>query len=163
MDQLIQAFKNSKSAAFADYQGMTVMKISDLRKKLHGEKVDYIVAKKTLLARAAKEAGYDVDFKSLPGMIGVAFGMEDEMAPAKLVGDAGKTAPIKLVGGLFEGKSVDQAFIVALSKLPSKKELLGQVLRVINGPSSALVRLLNARNEKMGGAPAPAVEAPVAA
>ena len=152
--ELINAFKGAKAAAFADYQGMTVAKLSDLRKKLRGQKVEYLVAKKTLLSRAAKEAGYDVDFKAYPGMIGAAFAQDDVMAAAKVIGDAGKDAPIKLVGGIFEGKIVDQASIVALSKLPSKQELLGQVLRVMNGPASALVRLINARKEKLEAAPA---------
>jgi large subunit ribosomal protein L10 len=152
--ELVQAFKGAKAAAFADYQGMTVSKLSDLRKKLRGQKVEYLVAKKTLLSRAAKEAGYEVDFKAFPGMIGAAFAMEDEMAAAKIIGDAGKDAPIKLVGGLFEGKVVDQAYVTALAKLPSKQDLLGQVLRVMNGPASALVRLLNARKEKLEAAPA---------
>jgi len=82
-------------------------------------------------------------------LIGVAFGHEDEMAPAKLVGDAGKGAPIKLVGGIFEGKLVDQAFITALAKLPGKKELLAQLVRVLQGPTASFVRVLNARREKM--------------
>ena len=152
IDALTKAFKEGKSAAFADYQGMKVASVSALRKKMHGEGVDYLVAKKTLLALAAKNAGYEIDFRAFPGMLGVAFAHEDEMAPAKLIGDAGKDAPIKLVGGIFEGKSVDQAFIVALSKLPNKKQLLGQLLSVLNGPMSAFVRLLNALSEKQPAA-----------
>src|SRR5574337_147344 len=94
VSELVNAFKAAKAAAFADYQGMTVAKLSDLRKKLRGQKVEYLVAKKTLLSRAAKEAGYEVDFKSFPGMIGAAFAQEDEMAAAKIIDDAGKDAPI---------------------------------------------------------------------
>jgi large subunit ribosomal protein L10 len=154
VEELTKAFKKGKSAAFADYQGMTVDKITALRKRLHGAQVEYIVAKKTLLAKAAKEAGYDISFASMPGMLGAAFAFEDEMAPAKLIGDAGKDAPIKLVGGIFEGKAIDQASVIALSKLPSKPQLLGQLLSVLNGPTAAFVRLLNARREKMEPAPA---------
>ena len=146
---LTQAFKSGKSAFFADYQGMKVSAMSALRKQLRQAGVDYLVGKKTLLGLAAKAAGYDVDFRALPGMLGVAFASEDEMAPAKLIGDAGKTATIKLMGGIFEGKVIDQAFAVALSKLPNKKQLLGQLLSVMNGPMSALARLLNARREKL--------------
>ncbi len=149
IDTLTKAFAQVRAAAFADYQGMTVSKVSSLRKQFQEAKVEYLVAKKTLLTRAAKAAGYEVDFASFPGMIGVAFGHEDEMAPAKLVGDAGKGAPIKLVGGIFEGKLVDQAFITALAKLPGKKELLAQLVRVLQGPTASFVRVLNARREKM--------------
>jgi large subunit ribosomal protein L10 len=148
---------------------MSVQNITALRKKMHTEGVDYIVAKKTLMAIAAKEAGFDVDFKSMPGMLSVALAKQDEMAAAKLIGDAGKDQPIKLVGGIFEGKVVDQAYIVQLSKLPSKTQLLTQLLYVFNGPVGAFARLLNAyREQKEAGAPAPApaptpvVEAPKA-
>ncbi len=158
---LTEAFKSGKSVMFADYQGMTVSKVTDLRKKMDAEGVKYIVAKKTLLRLAAKEAGYDITGTSLPGMLGAAFTKEDEMAAAKLIGDAGKDAPIKLVGGIFDGKVVDGAYAISLSKLPSKSQLLGQLLSVLNGPAAAFVRVINAKAEQMGSGatPAPAAEA----
>jgi len=153
--ELKRLFKSGKSMMFTDYQGMTVSKMTALRKELTGAKVDYMVAKKSLLGLAAKEAGYEVDFSKVSGMVGVAFAQEDEMAPAKIIGDAAKTeAPIKLVGGIFDGKVIDAAYATALSKLPSKAALLGQLLSVLNAPSSAFVRVLNARREQQeGGAP----------
>jgi len=159
---LVSALKGAKSAAFSDYQGMSVQNITALRKKMHAEGVEYIVAKKTLLTIAAKEAGFDVNFKTLPGMLGVAVATKDEMAPSKLIGDAGKDQPIKLVGGIFDGQVVDQAYITQLSKLPSKAQLLTQLLYVLNGPAGAFARLLNAyREQKEAGTPAP-TPAPVA-
>lgn len=165
--ELAAALKSAKSAAFSDYQGMSVQNITALRKKMHVEGVDYIVAKKTLMTLAAKEAGFDVNFKSLPGMLGVAVATKDEMAPAKLIGDAGKDQPIKLVGGIFEGQVVDQDYMIQLSKLPSKSQLLTQLLYVFNGPVGAFARLLNAYAEKKSAgepapAPAPVAEAPKA-
>ncbi len=148
VEQLTKAFKESKSAAFADYQGMKVAAVTNLRKQLHAQKVEYMVAKKTLLSLAAKKAGLDVNFKSYPGMLGVAFAFEDEMAPAKLIGDASKENPIKLIGGWFEGKLIGQNEIITLSKLPSKSELMASLLRVMSGPAAAFVRLLNAYKEK---------------
>jgi large subunit ribosomal protein L10 len=164
---LAKAFKAGKAAVFADFQGMSMQAVTGLRKKLHAEHVDYIVAKKTLMSRAAKDAGYEIDFKSMPGMLGVAIANEDEMAAARLVGEAAsqKDATIKLVGGIYEGKSVDQEFVTKLSKLPSKPQLLTQLLWVFNGPTGAFVRLLNAyKEDKEKGAPAPvpAAEQPAA-
>ncbi len=151
---------------FADYQGMTVSKVTELRKKMDAEGVKYIVAKKTLLRLAAKEAGFDIMTANLPGMLGAAFTKEDEMAAAKLIGDAGKDTSIKLVGGIFDGKVVDGIYATSLSKLPSKSQLLGQLLSVLNGPASAFVRLINAKSEQMGGGVVAAeakIEAPVEA
>lgn len=154
LDALIEAFKDAKSVAFADYQGMTVSKMTELRKKLYASDVSYIVTKKTLLALAAKQAGYEMNVKALPGMVSAAFAKGDEMAPAKVIGDASREAPIKLVGGIFEGKAVDKAYVVALSTLPSRSQLLGQLLSVMNGPTSAFARLLNAYKEQKEGTPA---------
>ncbi|MBP9762266.1 50S ribosomal protein L10 [Patescibacteria group bacterium] len=163
---LTEAFKSGKSVMFADYQGMTVSKVTELRKKMDAEGVKYIVAKKTLLRLAAKEAGFDIMTANLPGMLGAAFTKEDEMAAAKLIGDAGKDTSIKLVGGIFDGKVVDGIYATSLSKLPSKSQLLGQLLSVLNGPASAFVRLINAKSEQMGGGVVAAeakIEAPVEA
>lgn len=144
IDRLVKEFKDAKSAVFADFQGLTVAKADELRKKMRESKVDYLVAKKSLITKAAKEAGYDLNAKDFPGMLGVAFGMEDEIAPAKVLGDMSKGTTLKLVGGVFEGAIVAQDKVVALSKLPSKKELLGQVVGTIYAPVSAFVRALDA-------------------
>ncbi len=146
---LKRAFASGKSVIFADYQGMNVPRVTELRKQLTAASVEYIVAKKTLLTLVAKEAGYDMDARSMPGMLGVAFAGDDEMASAKIIGDAGKDGTIKLVGGIFEGKIVDQAYVRTLSKLPNKKQLLAQLLSVFNGPISGFARVLNGRREKM--------------
>lgn len=136
--------QKAKSFVFADYQGLTVAMADELRKKMRESNVDYMVAKKTLISKAVQEAGYEVDTKSLPGMLSVAFGMEDEIAPARALGEMAKTTPVKLVAGVFEGEFADQAKVTALSLLPSKKELLGQVVGTIYAPVSAFVRVLNA-------------------
>jgi len=148
LERLTNAFQTGKSVAFADYHGMDVTNITDMRKKMREQDVEYVVAKKTLLSRSAKEAGYEVDFSGLDGMIAVAFAHGDEMAPMKIIGDAGKALPIKLVGGIFEGTIVDAAYVNELSALPSKPELLTQLLYMLNGPTGAFVRLLNAHREK---------------
>lgn len=165
-DRLVKEFKGAKSVVFADYQGLTVAQVTDLRKKTREAKVDYVVAKKSLFTLAAKEAGIELNAKQFPGMLGAAFGTEDEVAPAKVLGDATKGTTLKLIGGIFEGAIVDKDKVVALSKLPSKKELLGQVVGTMYAPVSAFVRALNAIREKLDAgtpAPAPKAEAPAPA
>ena len=141
---LVKEFKAAKSVAFADYQGLTVPQVDKLRKAAREAGVTYVVAKKSLLTLAAKEAGLEINAKAFAGMIGAAFGMEDEVAPAKVLGDMSKTTSLKLVGGIFEGKAVDSAKVIALSKLPSKHQLLGQLVATIAAPMSAFVRTLDA-------------------
>lgn len=143
-DALVQEFKAAKSVAFADYQGMTVPQVDALRKAARESGVTYVVAKKSLLTLAAKTAGIEVNAKNFSGMLGAAFGKEDEIAPAKVLGDMTKGTTLKLVGGIFEGKAVDAAKVIALSKLPSKHQLLGQLVGTIAAPMSAFVRALDA-------------------
>ncbi len=148
IDRLVKEFKNAKSVVFADYQGLTVAKVDELRKNMRAANVSYLVAKKSLMTKAAKDAGFDMNAKSFPGMLGAAFAAEDEIAPAKVLGDMAKKASLKLVGGIFEGVVVGQDKVIALSKLPSKKELLGQVVGTMYAPVSAFVRALNALKEQ---------------
>ena len=167
-EQLVSAFKGAKSVVFADYQGLKVPQADALRKQAREAIVQYIVAKKSLFTLAAKEAGINIDAKGFPGMLGAAFGKEDEVAPAKVLGDASKGTTLKLVGGIFEGAAVDAAKVDALSKLPGKQQLLGMLVGTMYAPVSAFVRALNAIAEKNGtpapaAAPAPAPEAAPAA
>lgn len=147
IDRLAQEFRQAKSVVFADYQGLTVAKVDELRKKLREAKVNYVVAKKTLITKAAKDAGLDLLAKSFPGMLGMAFGQEDEIAPARVLGEMSKSTTLKLVGGIFEGAVVNQDKVLVLSKLPSKQQLLGQVVGTMYAPVSAFVRVLNSIRE----------------
>ena len=160
-EQLVAAFKGAKSVVFADYQGLKVPQADALRKQAREANVQYIVAKKSLFTLAAKEAGLTIDAKGFPGMLGAAFGKEDEVAPAKVLGDASKGTSLKLVGGIFEGTAVDAVKVNALSKLPGKQQLLGMLVGTMYAPVSAFVRALNAIAEKSGvpAAPTPAPEA----
>jgi large subunit ribosomal protein L10 len=161
VDKLVDAFKRAKSVVFANYKGLTVKQADELRASARAAGVEYVVAKKTLVTKAAKEAGYEVDAKQFPGMIGAAFGTEDEVAPAKVIGDLSKKTTITLVGGIFDGNPIDAAKVTALSKLPGKKELLGTVVGTIYAPVSAFVRVLNSIREKMD-AGTPVAAEPVA-
>ena len=114
-ERLVAQFKSAKSVVFADYQGITVPKADEIRKKARAANVGYMVAKKSLFTLAAKEAGYELNAKQFPGMLGAAFGSEDEIAPAKVLGDLSKTTMIKLVGDIFEGQVVGADKVIALS------------------------------------------------
>ncbi len=142
--RLTELFKNSVSAVFADYRGLTVPQADALRDKMHEAGVTYLVAKKTLLNLAAKEAGVEINAKQFPGMIGVAFSTDDEVAPAKALGDMSKTTDLKLVGGIFDGSVVPEDYVVSLSKLPGRQELYGMFVGTVAGPMSAFVRALDA-------------------
>lgn len=160
--ELAKLFKESPSVVFANYQGLSVPQADQLRDKMFENNVTYMVAKKTLINRAAQEAGFELDSKQFPGMLGLAFGSDDEVTPAKILGDMTKDTSLELVGGLFDGTVVTQEYVVSLSKLPGRTQLYGMFVNVINGPVSGFVRALDAiraKKEESEGTPAPA-EAP---
>lgn len=144
LERLTDHFRKAASVVLADYQGLTVGQANQLRAQMREAQVTYVVAKKTLITKAAKEAGYALDAKAFTGMLGVAFAMEDEIAPARVLGELSKTSPVKLMGGIFDKQIVPQEKVIALSKLPSKKQVLGQVVGTIYAPVSAFVRVLDA-------------------
>lgn len=142
--ELLGYFGSMKSAVFVNYQGLKVKEADELRRSADKEKVTYTVAKKTLITKAIKESGVDYDAAVLQGMIGVATAA-DEVAAAKLVADFGKThESLKILGGVVDGKVVDASIIKALASMPSRHELLGQLVYTVNAPVSGFVNVLAA-------------------
>lgn len=132
-----------KSAVFADFKGLKVKDITELRRLCQGQKISYGVAKKTLIRIAAKNAGLDFNPDSMDGSYAMACGLEDEVAPAKMLADfVKKHEALKILGGILEGKTVDKTAIGFLAKLPSKQELLAKLVGSLQSPISGLVNVL---------------------
>jgi len=161
LTDLIQNIQESKSVVFADFQGLSVKDMKDLRSKMREEGVSYKVAKKTLIKIAAKEAGFEeIPDEILKGPVGAAFSMEDEIAAARLIHQFSKTNEnLKLRGALFEGRVLSLEETKQLALLPGKNELLGQFVYlikypiqgfhgVLNNTISGFVRALNAIKEQ---------------
>lgn len=144
LGDLTEQLGKAKSVVFADMKGLTVKDATELRDKARKENVGVLVAKKTLMRLAFKEAGYEgVDPAALQGSLVMVAGFDDEVAPAKLAADFAKDhEALKIVAGVFERKLVDAASITALSKLPSKQELIAKLVGSINAPLSGLVNVL---------------------
>lgn len=134
----------AKSVVFADVKGLNVKDATEFRNKARQENIGVLVAKKTLLRLAFKEAGYaGVDPGALQGSIVMVTGFDDEVAPAKLAAEFAKDhEALKIVAGVLERRLVDAASITALSKLPSKQELIAKLVGSINAPLSGFVNVL---------------------
>ncbi len=145
VDELAGKVGKMQSAVFVNFSGLKVKDAQQIREKTWGTETDYVVAKKTLLSVAFKQAGVNVNPRELAGNIGVAFGYADPISAMKLMGDfAKKYEALKIIGGVYEGKFIGAAEAIELSKLPSKQELLGQLVGQIQAPIAAFVRVLNA-------------------
>jgi large subunit ribosomal protein L10 len=144
IEVLTDKFKSLKSLVFTDYKGLTVKDCSELKRLCKKQGVEYIVAKKTLIAKALENAGLkDINVKNLQGNIALVIGFEDEIAPAKITANFAKNhESIKMLGGIMESKYIDLAQVESLSKIPSKLELLAKLVGSINAPVSGFVNVL---------------------
>ena len=144
LSQLTDLLKTSKSVVFADFKGLTVKDATAFRRKAKKDGVAVAVAKKTLMRLAFDKAGYEgIDPVKLQGSLVMAMGLEDEVAPAKLVADFAKDhEALKIVAGVLERKMVDASAVKSLSKLPSKQELLAKLVGTLNGPLTGFVNVL---------------------
>jgi large subunit ribosomal protein L10 len=133
-----------KAVVFADYTGLSVAKITDLRRKLKAQDGELKVAKKTLIDLAFKKAGIkNVDTKKMAGQVAVVFGYQDEVAPAKVIHDfAKKEEKLKILGGILESRFIDAMSVANLAKLPSRQELLAKAVGSIAAPISGMVNVL---------------------
>lgn len=150
VSEFIEGFKSAKATVFADISALKVVDISAFRRSAKKEAVSVSTAKKTLLRRALKDAGMDnVDVDAMKGSVSMLFGTGDEIAPAKLLDLLRKNHEnVKVLGGLLEGKWMTAEQVVALAKLPSKQQLLAQLVGTLNAPISGFVNVLagNARS-----------------
>ncbi|MFA5211194.1 MAG: 50S ribosomal protein L10 [Patescibacteria group bacterium] len=143
LKSLTEGLKNSKSAVFANFQGLKVTDSEELRKKCRELNIDYIASKKTLLKNALKDLNLEVDTKSFEGGVAVVLGKEDEVAPAQVIAKfAKKHEVVSVFGGILEGKFIDSNKVIELSNLPSKQELLAKLVGTINAPVSGFVNVL---------------------
>lgn len=143
VQELSALLKTAKSLVFASYEKLPVKEIETLRRSAREQGVAYAVAKKTLLARAMRDAGYEVNPKSFAGNFATLLGLEDEVAPAKLVAAFAKEHDaMRIVGGVLEHQAMDAAAVVALAKLPSKHQSLGQLVGTLKAPISGFAKVL---------------------
>ncbi len=141
---LAEKFAKMKGASFSQVSGFTMSQADALRKEGRAQGVDILIAKKALVALAAKEAGIeDLDPRSFEGSILTAISYNDEVASAKLIKDfkEGKET-LSLIAGILEGKGIDSKAVNHLAGLPSKEALLAQIVGSINAPVSGFVNVL---------------------
>jgi large subunit ribosomal protein L10 len=181
--ELTERLKNSETVIVADYRGLTMPQIDELRTRLIEAGARFHVVKNTLTKRAAEEAGADSLLALLEGPTALAFieSGGDPVAVAKALGDAAKsTQVLEIRGGVLEGQAMSAEQVADLAKLPPVDVLRGQVVGAIvaplmtvvglfNAPLRDLVGLIDARIEQLkeqgdtSEAEAPAAEAPAEA
>jgi large subunit ribosomal protein L10 len=151
---LTERLKNTDTLLVADYRGLTMPQIDDLRTKLLEHGARFAVVKNTLTRRAAEAAGSDTLLALLEGPTAIAF-LEsdgDPVAVAKALVDAAReTRVLALRGGMLEGRPVEAEEIESLAKLPPADVLRGQVLGTITAPLTGILALFTAPLQDLHG------------
>jgi large subunit ribosomal protein L10 len=154
VDELTQRLKAAETLLVADYRGLTMPQIDELRTRLLESGARFTVVKNTLTRRAAEAAGADALLTLLDGPSAIAF-LEadgDMVAAAKALADSAReTNVLEIRGGIMQGRTVTAAEVESLAKLPPEDVLRGQVLGAIVGPLTTLAGLLNAPLQNLVG------------
>ena len=152
VERLKETISESRSIVLADFSGIDVAAVTELRNKLREASVTYEVVKNRLAKRAIEDAGIDGLSGYLTGPTAMAFAVEDPLAPAqvlqKFIDDGGKIA---IKSGLLDGEVMTPDQVKALALLPSREELLATTVGTIQGPLAGLVRVLNGLLSNMVG------------
>ncbi|HUV51351.1 MAG TPA: 50S ribosomal protein L10 [Anaerolineae bacterium] len=144
VEDIRKRFSESKIVILTDYNGLDVENINELRRKLKESEVEYKVAKNTFFIRASEGTDAELIKDSFKGPSAVALSYNDPVAPARLLTEfAGSHEAFKIKVGVMDGKILDLTAIRNLSALPSREVLLGNLLSVMSGVPTALVRALN--------------------
>jgi large subunit ribosomal protein L10 len=152
----------AQTVVLAEYRGIPVEQLTKLRASARDQGVYLRVLKNTLARRAAQGTQFEPLADSMVGPL--IYGISaDPIASAKVLQNFAKTQDMLVIkAGLYNGKLLDVAGIKSLASIPSRDELLSQLLGVMLAPVSAMARVLGAvAAQKAAGAPAP-VAAPVA-
>lgn len=148
-DESIAALKDNFSKAsaviFADYKGVTSEEMNTLRRSLREKKVLVKVAKNNLVRIALKGTPKEQAVEKLAGPTVTLFALGDAVEAAKLIADyAKKVEAFSIKDGFIGDKVMTTAEIKHLATLPSKPQLVAQLLSVMNGPIRNFVGVLNA-------------------
>jgi large subunit ribosomal protein L10 len=144
--ELVERLRSSETLIVADYRGLSMTEIDDVRTKLLEHGARFSVVKNTLTRRAAEEAGVKELVELLEGPTAIAFVQEGDMAAvAKTLSDtARQTKILAIKGGILQGKTMTAEQVRELASLPPVEILKARTLGVIVAPLHAFVGLVGA-------------------
>jgi len=153
VEYVTEVFKDARSVVLNDFTGLDVEKISELRNLCRENHVEFRVIKNTLARLGIKETDASDLEKYFEGPTALAISRESENLGAKVLATFAKEheAP-KFKAAYVDGNVIDASAVLALSKLPSKEELLSQVLAGIKSPASGLVSVMQGPLRSLVGA-----------
>lgn len=133
----------SKGIFLADYSGLTVRELEDLRRKIREQGGELHVVKNRLVKLAFKEIGLPVPEEALSGPTAIGFTAEDVPGIAKVIVDASKESEfIRVKAGLIDGTLYRPAQVQLLAELPPLPVVRAQLLGLLQAPASRVASAL---------------------
>lgn len=144
VSELNEKFNEARSLVITDYIGLDVAEMTELRNKLRDAGVDYKVVKNTLARIAADRAELNEISEYFKGPTAIAFGVDDVVAPAKVLVDfAEEHEVLEIRAGFLNGEVISVDKVESLANIPSREELLAKAFASMKSPISNLVNVLN--------------------
>jgi len=145
VSELNETFTKAKFAVVADYRGLKVTELEKLRGALREQNAQIQIAKNTLLRLAVKGTEYESLTENFTGTTAIAYSFDEPVGPSKALAEFGKEfKALKIRAAGLDGKLLGADDVIALSKLPSKDQLLGKLCGVLAAVPTKLVCTLNA-------------------
>ncbi|MBN2365159.1 MAG: 50S ribosomal protein L10 [Calditrichaeota bacterium] len=150
VDEMKDKFGRASSIYLVDFTGMDVNLTNELRRNFRDSNVEYRVMKNTLAKLSFEKAGIEGMNDFLTGVNAYAISYDDPTLPVKVLkrNKEFKEKP-KLKAALFEGQVVGAEKVENLANLPTREELLGQLVGMLNSPMTKLVNTLNGAMSKL--------------
>ena len=141
--QYTQWISNSKALILAEYTGLTMKEMDDLRSKAREVGGEFHVVKNTLGKLAFKEAGLPLPEDFLEGSTAIGFAMQDAQPMVKTLTDFARSADaLKIKGGYLGTRPINAAEVVALAEMPPLPVMRARLMGTLLAPASQLARLL---------------------
>ena len=142
--EIVNKIKESESTVIVEYRGLSVAEVTELRRNLRAEEVDFKVYKNTMAQRAVDECGFNGLNESLTGPNAMAFS-KDATAPARILSNfAKKHKALVLKSGIVEGKEVNLDTLKELASLPNRDGMLSMLLSCLQSPVRSFACIVKA-------------------
>lgn len=145
VDQLTAQVKAAQTLYVTDFSGLSVLRMTEFRRRLRAAGAKYVVVKNTLAQRALTANKIEAFHPHLKGPVGLVLAGADPLPSAKVVGEFAKEFQKPTVKiGLIEGKPVEPGYVKRLGELPPRDVLLAQFAGCLNGVLYQVVATLEA-------------------
>lgn len=153
VQEISELLKDATSAVLVSYIGIPVDLDTQLRKELREANISYKVYKNSMIRLAAEGTPFEKLAGDLKGSTALAVSKEDATAPARIIDEYSKKAPmLQLKAGVVEGDYYDTEGIIKIAKIPGRNELLSRLLGSLQSPVANFARVIKQIAEKDGEA-----------